>query len=138
MSDVIERFRYRFRLWRRGRREGSFWRPSTGPEALARWEDPKYRRLVTESTPRFLVRVFAVYFGILIIAAQICRFVAGLVPSIRSDLLVIFIVFSCLWTLFDIFSTIDLCIARKAHRKGASKSSNQSLEPTAGRRDDHI
>jgi hypothetical protein len=135
IRDVIERFRYRFDLWCRERREDSFWRPSTDRESASRWDDPKYRVLVTESTSRFLLRSFGTYFGLLIIAVQICRLVGAFIPSIRFPLSVFFVVLWCFWTIIDVLSTIDLYKARKVHREQLSKS---SLQLTAARQDDQV
>ena len=65
----MERFRYRFELWRREQREGSFWRPSPRSVDLgepAIWENPKYEILWTESTPSFIMREVSLYVGILL------------------------------------------------------------------------
>lgn len=139
MSDVIERFRYRFQLWRREQREGSFWRPSTSAEASSRFDDPKYRAMVTESGVRFVGRSITVYFGIIIIATQVCRMLGAFIPSARSGVAIGLLVFVVLWTLMSVFLHIDLYKARKAYRQEqASKSSNQPLQPTAARRDDPV
>jgi uncharacterized membrane protein (DUF485 family) len=137
MSDVVERFRYRFQLWRREQREGSFWRPSTSAEASSRFDDPKYRAMVTESGVRSVGRSITVYFGIIIIAAQLCRMLGAFIPSARSSVTIGLLVFVVLWTLMSFFLHIDLYKARRAYRQEqASKSSNQSLQPTADRPDD--
>ena len=137
MRDIIERFRYRFQLWRREQREDLLGPPGTHlPDFFDHtsvYAKPKYAVLLTESTPRAVVRSVGVYFGIIIIAAQICRFVTGFLPSARFVLSMGFLVFVGLWTLGMILSTVDLCKARKAHRDEATKSSNQLLQPTASR-----
>ena len=141
IHDVIERFRYRFQLWRREQREDWFGAPGTHlPDFFdtSVYAKPKYAVLLTESTPRAVVRSVGVYFGIIIIAAQICRLVAGFLPSARFGLSIGFLVFVGLWTLGMVLSTVDLHKARKAHRDEATKSSNQSLQLTAGRRDDQV
>jgi|SRR6266403_3067040 len=137
MREIIERFRYRFQLWRREQREDLLGPPGTHLadffDHTSVYAKPKYAVLLTESTPRAVVRSVDVYFGIIIIAAQICRFVAGFLPSARFVLSVGFLVFVGLWMLGMIFSTVDLCNARKAHPDEATKSSNQLLQPTASR-----
>ena len=142
IHDVIERFRYRFQLWRREQSEDWLGPPGTHlPDFFDHtsvYAKPKYAVLLTESTPRAVVRSVGVYFGIIIIAAQIFRLVAGLLPSARFVLSIGFLVFVGLWTLGLILSTVSLYKARKAHRDEANKSSNQSLQPTADRRDDQI
>ena len=74
IHDTIERFRYRFELWRRESREGSFWRPGPHPVDLgepAVWEDPQYEILWTESTPRFIIREATLYVGILLLVSNV-------------------------------------------------------------------
>src|SRR6266403_5408538 len=132
MREIIERFRYRFQLWRREQREDLLGPPGTHLadffDHTSVYAKPKYAVLLTESTPRAVVRSVGVYFGIIIIAAQICRLVAGFLPSARFGLSIGFLVFVGLWTLGMVLSTVDLYKARKAHRDEATKSSNQSLQ----------
>ena len=65
MGDVIERFRFRFQLWHRERREDLFGMPGTDPRSLREYaverspdksNDPTYRAVMIESTPRFVNR----------------------------------------------------------------------------------
>jgi hypothetical protein len=140
MHDVIERFRYRFQLWWQDQREDLSWLP--GPH-LARLgerplEQPKYRILITEPTVRSLARSFISYFGVLIIAMQLCRLIARFVPSTRHALGVALLVFLVLWTLLMLWGEVDLRKARKAYRAKTTESSNQPLQLTADRRDDQV
>jgi hypothetical protein len=148
IHDVIERFRYRFELWRRELREDLLGVPHTDPRSLreysaekaaerwsSRWREPKYREILSESTWRSVFRGVGVYFGIIIIAAQVCRIVASFFPSTRYALAIILIVFIGLWTWAMVISTFDLVKARKRQRAEDTISSNQSLQPTAGRSD---
>jgi hypothetical protein len=64
MSELIERFRYRFQLWRRERREDYIGPPGTLPTALESKlsDDPKRKVVLTESTPMFIIRALVSYF----------------------------------------------------------------------------
>lgn len=142
MRDVIERFRYRFQLWHRERREDLFGMPRTDPRRLREYtderspdksNDPTYRAVIIESTPRFVLRSIGVYFGVIIILAQLYRVVLSYFPSARSTVSILFIVLVSFWTLGMILGTLDFCRRRKAYRDEATKSSSKSLEPTTGR-----
>jgi hypothetical protein len=119
MHELIERFRYRLQLWWRDRREDYIGPPGTHlPDYFddSIYADPKYAVLVTESAPRAIVRSVSVYFGIIFIAAQLCRLLIVLIPAARYVVSVIFLVFVTLWTLLMIVSSPGLLKARKAHR----------------------
>jgi hypothetical protein len=148
IQDVIERFRYRFELWRRERQEDLLGLPRNDPRSLRqyraersarhRWfkqDDPKYQVILIESTPRFVIRIVGVYFAIIFIAAQLFRLIGGFIPGVRFGVGISLVVFIGLWTLLSISTTIDFCRRRKAQRE-ATTSSNKSLQPTAGRSDD--
>jgi hypothetical protein len=137
MGDVIERFRFRFQLWHRERREDLFGMPGTDPRSLREYaverspdksNDPTYRAVMIESTPRFVIRSVGVYFGVIIILAQLCRVVLGYFPSARSAVSIVFVVLVGFWTLGMISGTLDFCRRTKAYRDEATKSSNQSLQ----------
>ena len=147
ISDVIERFRYRFQLWRREQLDDyaiSIPRADTEkpekPDYLSYYiEHPKYMELVTESTLKSIGRIFGAYFGVLILASQLCFFVSRLVPTTRFALGVAFVTFAVLWTLVSISYQVRLRKARKQYREqDAIKSSNQSLRLTADRREDPV
>jgi hypothetical protein len=137
MRDIIERFSYRFDLWRRQRREDSFWHePSAEPrDRLSFFLDhPKRAELLTESTLKSLGRLAGAYFGIIVLASQICLVIVIFIPSARFVLGVIFLLFTALWTVVMTFSEIDLRETRKLYRQQqATKSSNQAMQLTAGR-----
>lgn len=141
IRDVIERFSYRFRLWRREQLEHyaiSLPRPDTDkPDYLSYYiKHPKYIELVTESTLKSIGRIFGAYFGVLILTSQLCFLIARSVPATRFVLGVFFVVFTGLWTLITIFGEVRLRKARRQYREQeAIKSSNQALQPTAARRD---
>ena len=142
MREVIDRFRYRFLLWHRERREDLFGMPRSDPRSLREYtdersqskaNDPSYRAVITKSTSRFVFRSVAVYFGIIIILAQLGRLALGRFPSERSAVFIVFLMLVGFWTLGMILSTLDFCKKRKAYRKEATRSSNQTLQPTADR-----
>jgi hypothetical protein len=106
MRDVIERFRYRFQLWHRERREDLFGMPRSDPRSLREYtderspdkaNDPSYRAVIVESTPRFVIRSVGVYFGVVIILGQLCRVALGYFPSAYFALSIVFLVFVALW-----------------------------------------
>jgi hypothetical protein len=143
IHDVIERFRYRFELWRREQREEYFGVPGTKsveePDYLSRFSDPKRAVLLHESNFSHIGRAGVAYFGIIAIAAQICFIIDSFIPSARFAVAIIFLVLAGLWTLLDAFFEIDLQKARKQYRQQqATKSSNQPLQLTAAGRDDQI
>src|SRR5438552_18241672 len=125
IHDVIERFRYRFQLWHRERREDLFGMPRTDRRSLREWEaerlhttepdkmnDPSYAAVVVESTANFVVRSIGVYFGVIIILAQLCRWLVSYFPSTRSAVLIVFLVLVGFWTLGMILCTLDFCRKR--------------------------
>jgi hypothetical protein len=140
MRDVIDRFRYRFQLWRREQRDDYLGAPRTGPQEERDYVShfSKHPELVTESTFVSIGRRVA-FFGIISIGAYVCFWVVRLFPTLRFAVGVVFVVFVCLWTLCGIFFEIDLYKARKQYREGeAKKSSNQALQLTADRREDPV
>jgi hypothetical protein len=141
VNDVLERFKYRFQLWRREQREDWIGPPGThlpnlsdyaNPESAHKWDDPKYKVLLTESTLKCLIRGVGVYFCIIIIAAQICRLIGVFIPIARFAMFLVFVVFFCLWTLVSVFGEISVWERRKRFR-AAQPSNHATLRPTAGR-----
>jgi hypothetical protein len=141
IQDTIERFRYRFELWRLQRREGSFWRSDPRPADLgepALWEDPKYEMLWTESTPRFIIREATLYVGILLLISNVAFLIARFFPSARHAVGVTFLWVIGLWTFLSTLMTIDTLKKRKAYRIKCAKSSNQAMQLTAGRPEPNV
>jgi hypothetical protein len=148
MRETIERFRYRFELWRREQREDLSGEPRTDPRSLReyraeksaeRWSsrlsDPKWVLLLTESTWRSIVRGIGVYLGVIIIASMLCRLLVTCFPAAQSTAFILFLVIVGFWTLLTIPGEIDFYKTRKGFQDGAIKSSNQTLQPTTGRSD---
>jgi threonine/homoserine/homoserine lactone efflux protein len=130
MSEPSERLRYRFQLWWREQRDDLVDGPDEYADeyaaaaasarrkaASARWNDPKLRAVVTESTPKFIVRGIGLYFSGIIILLVLSQFIDRLIPAARSAVFVTFIVFACLWTLFMLSGAIDLVRARRRYRE---------------------
>ena len=141
MRGLIERFRYRFQLWRREQREDSFWRPEPtvldlGP--ASKWNDPKYRVLLTEPTSKFVLRQFGLYFGGLMFSNVIARLILRFTPTAQSTALVALLVLASFWTLFSVSNAIHFRNLRKAYREQATESSNKTLQPTPRRRDSFL
>jgi hypothetical protein len=118
MRKFFDRFRYRCHLWWRERREDYVGQADTHP---LDYESPvaaesEHAVLVTESTPRFLLRSLGLYFGAILIAALVFRLVIAIAPGTAPVVRIVFLALTCLWTLFNVFATAGLCKARKAHR----------------------
>jgi uncharacterized membrane protein (DUF485 family) len=137
MSELIERFRYRFQLWRREERDDYFGASTAPPEEedyVSYYTARNRVVLLKESAVRLVGRSVQAYFGIIIIVSWICWVLGRFIPSIRFGLGVGFLVFVGIWTLATILGTVRLSKARKQYRAQANKTSNQSLQPTASRR----
>jgi len=135
MSNFIERFRYRFQLWRREQRE-DWWSPP-GTHLLPDAEDDPASPIGKlarrpESISTMLIRSIGVYFCIIIILAQIGRLIGTFVPAARFAVFVVFAVLACLWTLMSFTFTISLYRAKKRLQARGDKSSSQAMQPTAG------
>ena len=134
MRDVLERFGYRFQIWRREQREDWIGPPDTHlpnfreymheASATARprinWEDPKFKVMLTESTPNFVVREVSVYFGIVIILSAVGRLIDTFIPTAHFVVFVAFVVLVCVWTLVSIRSGVNLAKRRRAYRAHGS------------------
>ena len=141
MSDLFERFRYRFQLFRRTQAEDYLGSSEVEPLPLSEtdyvsyYSDPKKIIMLKESTIRAVGRFVQVYFGIIIIVSWICSLVVRFIPSARFGLGVGWLVLVAFWTLVMIPHTVDLSRARKEYRKRlAAKPSNQAMELTTSRR----
>ncbi len=120
MRDVIDRFRYRFQLWRRERRDEFSGITRIAPldenDSLSRFAHPRYATILAESTPRFVVRVLGVYFCFVIILAQMFRIIMRFLPAGRFALGVTFLVLVIFLTPVMLLGVFDLCEARRTHR----------------------
>ena len=136
LQDVIERFRYRFELWRRDRREhsmfGGKW-PELSREPRDRqaiedsWRSvaPKHRVILTDSTRRFIVRTLVTYLAILLIVVASCLLLGTFVPPLRYVCLIAAIVLGILWTLINVLGTTQVCKQRKEYRSWREHLTNR-------------
>jgi hypothetical protein len=142
ISDIIERFRYRFQLWRREQREDYFTSSAAPPleeDYVSYYVDRDRVVMLKESTIRPIGRTIQAYFGIIIIVAWIGVLVGRHIPSARFGVGVGFLAFAVLWTFAMITATIRLTKARKQYREQQPvKSSNHAMERTADRGTPHI
>ena len=81
------------------------------------------------------IRAAGAYLGMVVIVGQICRLVTFFVPSARVPMIAVFLTFFCLLTLIMYRFTVKLFRTKKKFLREAAESSNQSLQPTAGRSD---
>src|ERR1700687_3646390 len=117
MRELIERFRYRFHLWRRDRREDLFGPPGTHLPDLDDYAPPASPALQalrkSESIPRFLVRSIGLYFCIIVLLSQFGRLIDHFFPVARFTVFVAFIVLVCVWTFIAVVGTIAEYKTRK-------------------------
>src|ERR1044071_562006 len=116
IRDVIERFRYRFELWRREQRD-EWLAPRSGEmtsetDYVSRYSAPNRIVMLKESTVRFVGRTLQAYFGVIIIVSWVCIAIGRSVRSARFALGVGFLVFVAFWTFAMISGTIRLWKAR--------------------------
>ena len=124
LQDVIERFRYRFELWRR--EQGADWKAPTGERVSASSEEkpedswqsvpPEKRVILTDSTSRFVVRTLVPYLAILVIIVFGCRLLGTFVPVLAYPCSIAAIILAILWTLTIALGTTRICKQRKGYR----------------------
>ncbi|SRR6266478_3117619 len=134
LQDVIERFRYRFELWRR--QQGADWKRPTGERVAASSEEkaedswqsvpPDKRVILTDSTPRFLVRTLVPYLAILVILVLSCRLLGIFVPVLAYACSIAAIILAILWTLTIALGTTRICKQRREYRSWRKHLTNQS------------
>ena len=137
---VVDRFRYRFQLWRREQREDYFGPPRSGPPEEHEYVEHfvKHPQLVTESTFVSIGRRSA-FFSFAAFVAYICFWIGRFVPALRFPIAIVFVVFLCVFTVGAVLFEIDLRRARKQYReRERKKSSNQAMQLTAGRPEPHV
>ena len=133
LQDVIERFLYRFELWRR--EQGADWKNATGervstlaerPESSWRAVPPEKRAILTDSTPRFLVRMFVPQLSVLVIVVVSFYLLGTFFPILRYACSIAAIVLCTLWTLFIVLGVMHICNQRKQYRLWRQHLTNQS------------
>lgn len=133
MRELVERLRYRFQLWWREEREDfsralhfdapiAGWREGAARETVARWNDPKLREVIRESTSRFVFRGVGLYLVGIIGLSGIGRLIGTFFPRTRFAVSVVFIVLLCLWTLFMLAGAVDIVRARKRYHEKSSRT----------------
>jgi hypothetical protein len=134
LRDVIERFRYRFELWRRERREewgGTREKPVPISDG-GRDEDPcqsippQKRIILTDPTPRFVLRTLVPYLAILVILVLGCRLLGIFVPVLAYACSIAAIILAILWTLTTALGTTHICKQRREYRSWRKHLTNQS------------
>ena len=117
IRDLVERFRYRFQLWRRAQRDDWVGPPHSEvtyePDYVSEYSDPSRIVMLKESAIRFVGRSAQAYFGVIIIVSWICLLLGRFIPSARFGLGVAFLVFVVFWTFAMISGTLRLTKARK-------------------------
>ena len=124
LQDVVERFRYRFELWRR--EQGADWKGPTGesvstfseekPEDSWQSIPPEKRVILTDSTSRFVVRTLVPYLAILVMLILGCRLLGTFVPILRYACSIAAIILGTLWTLTSVLGTTHVCKQRREYR----------------------
>jgi hypothetical protein len=130
MSDVIERFRYRFQLWRRERREDY----TLDLSNLGDYETPASPEMQalrkSESTLTFFVRSIGLYFGVLLLLSALAQFIIRLVPSTRPVIIILFLGSVFVWTLFMIFGSVrEYSIRKRLRADSANHLTKRSSQP---------
>jgi hypothetical protein len=145
LQDLIERFRYRFQLWRREQREDWIGPPGTRlpnyreymqeasaaarverPEDSWRSIAPKNRVVLMGSTPRFIVRTLTIYLAVLVIVLVGCFLLGTFVPLLHYVCLIAAIVLGTTWTLMNLLGTAHILKQRKQYREWRQHLTNQS------------
>jgi|SRR5260370_34461464 hypothetical protein len=124
LQDIVERFRYRFELWRRERRAD--WRGATGERVSSShqqkpedsWESvaPKDRAILTDSTPLFVLRMLMAYLVILVILVLSCYLLGTFVPVLRHACSIASIIFAVVWTLTIVCGITQVYRQRRQYR----------------------
>jgi hypothetical protein len=120
ISEICERFRYRFQLWWREQRQDYFGSSSAAPFAedyVSYYTDRDRILMLKESTVRLVGRTIQAYFGPIIVVSWILLFIARRVPSARFGIGVGFLSFVGLWTFAMITENRRLRKARKQYRE---------------------
>jgi hypothetical protein len=134
LQDMIERFSYRFELWRRERRtkwSGAREKPVPISDEELRedsWQSipPQKRIILTDPTPRFVLRTLVPYLAIPVILVLGCRLLGTFVPVSAYACSIAAIVLAILWTLTTALGTMHICKQRREYRSWQKHLTNQS------------
>jgi hypothetical protein len=130
LQDVIERFRYRFQLWHRERREDSMFSREprdcqATPDDSWRSIAPKHRVILMGSTPRFIVRTLVIYLAILSIIVASCLLLGSFVAPLRYVCLIAAILLGAIWTLTNVLGTSLILKQRREYRSWRQHLTNR-------------
>ena len=106
MSDVVERLRYRFQLWRRSQREDWVGPPGTHLPDLRDYIPPDSPGALTarkESVATILFRGVFRYALVVFVLREAARLLTRWAPNWRSDIGTLLVVLVCLWTIVVVF-----------------------------------
>ena len=126
MNELIERFRYRFELWRRERRE-DLYGLADGPVVELHNKN--------EAVPLMAFRYVGALFSIIIIISGLSRLIGRHFPTARFAIGVVAVCVASFFGLAIIVAFVQEWNAKRKASADASTPSNQSLERTADRRD---
>ena len=126
MRELIERFRYRFELWRRERRE-DLYGSADGPVVEVHDKN--------ESVPLMAFRYAGALFSIIIIVSGLSRLIGRYFPTARFAISVVAVCVASFFGLAIIIAFVQEWNAKRKASADASTSSNQALQPTASRRE---
>ena len=130
MRELIERFSYRFDLWAKERDEEGLGAGGSRPAARI------YRK--DESVFQMVVRYVSITALSIVFFSIIGRIVIRFAPSAAFVVFVTLAIFIPIWILCGVSVFVAELKAKRELAAEEHKSSNQSLEPTAGRRDAHV
>jgi hypothetical protein len=124
LQDVIERFRYRFELWRRERLadlRGADGKPVSRP--YLEKEDPleslapaEVRAVLTNSTSRFVIGLVVPYLSVLVILVVSLYLLGTFFPILHFACSIASVVLGVLWTLFCALGASEIYKKRKQYR----------------------
>ena len=122
LQDVIERFRYRFKLWRSeilADLRGADGKPVSRPyleKADDPWLAPDARVVLTNSTPRFVIGLVVPYLSVLVIVIVSCYLLGTFVPVLHYACGIASAVLGTLWTMFCALGASEVYKKRKQCR----------------------
>ena len=121
MSELVERFRYRFQLWRKEQREDWIGPPGThlpqvGPPGLSGW--------------RLLFRSGGAYLVIVLLLTRVAAILSRAFPDGRFAIFLLLAFVIAFLTLSFVIAVVSGWTPRQ---DDASKSSNQTMQLTADR-----
>ena len=126
MRELIDRFRYRYRLWSsesRGDKIGA----GASPPAISPKDEPAWR---------LIFRCLEMLVSALILLGFLGGIAAHALPSLSHGIWLIVIFLAVIWCAVGLFVMAGELLTKYSESHGDNKASNQSLQPTAGRSDE--